>query len=71
MIKKYSKIKNKIKIDKKIDNLKIQRNNEQKPEIKKIKKQETAKKEYKPKRLYRVSKTWCWSNFIYQHKNNR
>ncbi len=37
------------KTEKKIDNLRIQKNNEQKPEIKKIKKQETAKKEYKPK----------------------
>ncbi len=33
----------------KIDNLRIAKNIEQKPEIKKIKKQETAKKEYKPK----------------------
>ena len=37
------------KIEKKINNLRIARNNEQKPEIKKIRKQETAKKEYKPK----------------------
>ena len=37
------------KLGKKINNLRISRNNEQKPEIKKIKKQETAKKEYKPK----------------------
>ena len=37
------------KIEKKINNLRIARNNELKPEIKKIKKQETAKKEYKPK----------------------
>jgi len=37
------------KIEKKIDNLRIQKNNEQKPEIKKIKKQDTAKREYKPK----------------------
>ena len=37
------------KLGKKINNLRIARNNEQKPEIKKIKKQETAKKEYKPK----------------------
>ena len=41
-------IKNKIKIENKIENLKIQKNIE-KPEIKKIRKQETAKKEYKPK----------------------
>ena len=33
----------------KIDNLRIAKNIEQKPEIKKIKKQETAKREYKPK----------------------
>ena len=33
----------------KIDNLRIAKNFEQKPEIKKIKKQETAKREYKPK----------------------
>ena len=37
------------KLEKKTNNLRIARNNEQKPEIKKIKKQETAKKEYKPK----------------------
>ena len=43
------KIDKKAKIEKKINNLRITRNNEQKPEIKKIKKQETAKKEYKPK----------------------
>ena len=50
--KKQSKNKlaeNNIKIEKKIDNLRIPKNNEQKPEIKKIKKQQTAKKEYKPK----------------------
>ena len=50
--KKQSKkklIQRKIKIEKKIDTLRIPKNNEQKPEIKKIKKQETAKKEYKPK----------------------
>ena len=35
--------------DKKNENLRIPKNNEQKPEIKKIKKQETEKKEYKPK----------------------
>jgi len=58
---KSSKIKNK-KINKKIEipkknlksstkneNLRIPKNNDLKPEIKKIKKQETAKKEYKPK----------------------
>ena len=39
----------KIKNEKKTDSLRITKNNEQKPEIKKIKKQETAKKEYKPK----------------------
>ena len=33
----------------KVDNLRISKSNEIKPEIKKIKKQETAKKEYKPK----------------------
>jgi len=43
------KIDKNAKIEKKINNLRITRNNEQKPEIKKIKKQETAKKEYKPK----------------------
>ena len=43
------KIDKKAKIEKKINNLRITRNNEQKLEIKKIKKQETAKKEYKPK----------------------
>jgi len=40
---------NNVKIEKKVDNLRIQKNNEQKPEIKKIKKQETAKREYKTK----------------------
>ena len=40
---------NKTKIQKKVENLRITKNNEQKPEIKKIKKQESAKKEYKPK----------------------
>ena len=39
----------KTKIEKKVENLRITKNNEQKPEIKKIKKQESAKKEYKPK----------------------
>ena len=43
------KIDKNAKIEKKINNLRIARNNEQKPEIKKIRKQETAKKEYKPK----------------------
>ena len=43
------KIDKNAKIEKKINNLRIARNNEQKVEIKKIKKQETAKKEYKPK----------------------
>ena len=50
--KKQSKkklIQRKIKIEKKVDTLRIPKNNEQKPEIKKIKKQETAKKEYKLK----------------------
>jgi CarD family transcriptional regulator len=43
-------IKNKIvKNGKKIDNLRISKSNEQRPEIKKIKKQETEKKEYKTK----------------------
>ena len=51
-IKKKSKkklIENKVKTEKKNTTLRIQKNNEQKPEIKKIKKQETAKKEYKSK----------------------
>ena len=38
-----------IKDEKKIDNLRISKTNEQKPEIKKIKKQETEKKQYKAK----------------------
>ena len=37
------------KEENKTDNLRISKSNELKPEIKKIKKQETAKKEYKPK----------------------
>ena len=58
-VKKITKIKNKNiikkdsaskKIDEKqTDNLRIPKTNEQKPEIKKIKKQETEKKEYKAK----------------------
>ena len=51
-ITKKTKIKliKKIKVEKKkVDTLRIPKNNEQKPEIKKIKKQETAKKDYKPK----------------------
>ena len=38
-----------VKAPSKTDNLRISKNNEQKPEIKKIKKQETAKREYKAK----------------------
>jgi CarD family transcriptional regulator len=47
-IKKPIKNDNK-KIETKIDNLRIPKNNEVKPEIKKVKKQETEKKEYKVK----------------------
>ena len=47
-IKKKAKV-NEVKIVTKIDNLRIPKNNEIKPEIKKVKKQETAKKEYKIK----------------------
>ena len=47
--KKQIGIRSKTKVEKKIDTLRIPKNNEQKPEIKKIKKQETAKKVYKPK----------------------
>jgi len=47
-IKKKTKV-NEVKIETKIDNLRIPKNNEIKPEIKKVKKQETAKKEYKIK----------------------
>ena len=50
--KKINIANKKIKIDNKevkVDNLRISKSNEIKPEIKKIKKQETAKKEYKPK----------------------
>ena len=47
-IKKKAKV-NEVKIEAKIDNLRIPKNNEIKPEIKKVKKQETAKKEYKIK----------------------
>jgi len=52
---KYKKVKlkkaigNKVKIEKKEESLRIQKNNEIKPEIKKIKKQETVKKEFKIK----------------------
>ena len=49
--KKVAKIKKiaNIKKQEKINNLRIPRNNDQKPEIKKIKKQETEKRQYKPK----------------------
>ena len=47
--KKVNAVNTKTKVDKKNENLRIPKNNEQKPEIKKIKKQETTKKEYKPK----------------------
>ncbi len=47
-IKKVSK-KNEIKEEAKIDNLRISKSNEIKPEIKKVKKQETEKREYKIK----------------------
>ena len=49
--KKVAKIKKiaSIKKEEKINNLRIPKNNDQKPEIKKIKKQETEKKEYKMK----------------------
>ena len=46
--KKTSKIEDK-KVEQKIDNLRIARSNEVKPEIKKVKKQETEKREYKIK----------------------
>ena len=51
VIKKTIKIKKEkvIKKDEKTDNLRIAKITEQKPEIKKIKKQETEKKQYKPK----------------------
>ena len=48
-IKTLSKNEKTIKQDNKADNLRIPKTNELKPEIKKIKKQETEKKEYKPK----------------------
>ena len=47
-IKKKAKV-NEVKIETKIENLRIPKNNEIKPEIKKVKKQETEKKEYKIK----------------------
>ncbi len=47
-IKKKAKV-NEVKIETKTDNLRIPKNNEIKPEIKKVKKQETEKKEYKIK----------------------
>jgi len=54
IIPKQAKAKKKIKIseekeDAKVDNLRISKSNEIKPEIKKVKKQETAKREYKIK----------------------
>ena len=47
--KKTQKIEEKKKTETKNDNLRISKNNELKPEIKKVKKQETEKKEYKLK----------------------
>ena len=47
--KKNEKVSNSEKIDVKTDSLRISKNNEIKPEIKKVKKQETEKKEYKVK----------------------
>ena len=47
--KKIKESKKKEKIETKTDPLRIPKNNEQKPEIKKVKKQETEKKEYKVK----------------------
>ena len=46
---KFSSIKAEEKINNKSDNLRISKSNEAKPEIKKVKKQETEKKEYKIK----------------------
>ena len=46
---KKSLIKKQPKIDPKVDNLRISKSNEVKPEIKKVKKQESQKKEYKVK----------------------
>ena len=48
-IKKISKPQKAEKVETKTDNLRISKNNEQKPEIKKVKKQETEKREYKVK----------------------
>jgi len=48
VVKKQSKIESK-KLEGKTDNLRISKNNEVKPEIKKVKKQETEKREYKIK----------------------
>jgi CarD family transcriptional regulator len=47
--KKNEKVSNSGKIDVQADNLRISKSNEIKPEIKKVKKQETEKKEYKVK----------------------
>ena len=47
--KKVVKVSTKPLKEKKVDNLRIPKNNEIKPEIKKIKKQDSAKKEYKVK----------------------
>ena len=47
--KKISKPQKTEKLEPKTDNLRISKNNEQKPEIKKVKKQETEKREYKVK----------------------
>ena len=46
----------------KVDNLRISKTNEIKPEIKKVKKQNTEKREYKIKD-YVVSQAWCRPNY--------
>ncbi len=48
-VKKIPKPQKTEKVETKTDNLRISKNNEQKPEIKKVKKQETEKREYKVK----------------------
>ena len=50
---------------KKLAGQKIFKSNEEKIEIKKIKKQPNEKGIYSIKKLCSISKTWCWKNNCY------
>jgi len=61
-VKKVTKVAE-VKEEAKVDNLRISKSNEVKPEIKKVKKQETEKREYKIKDHVVYPKTWRRSNY--------